>query len=76
MSIAVTMDRENYRAVSSLCRGKAMVRPFLDFAAGSPEREVPDPYYRGPDGFEYVLKLIEQASEGLLQEIRDRRPGG
>jgi len=66
----LTMDEENYRMVSALCRGSAVVRPFLDFAADSPEREVPDPYYGGPDGFERVLDLIEAASEGLLEDIR------
>lgn len=32
--------------------------------------EVPDPYYGGESGFEQVLDLIEQACDGLLQEIR------
>jgi protein-tyrosine phosphatase len=68
----LTMDEENYHMVSSLCRGSAVVRPFLDFATGSPEREVPDPYYGGPDGFEHVLDLVEEASEGLLENIRER----
>ncbi len=72
----LTMDEENYGVVSSLCRGSAVVRPFLDYATDSPEREVPDPYYGGPGGFVHVLNLIEEASEGLLQEIRDRHPGG
>jgi protein-tyrosine phosphatase len=74
----LTMDEVNYRTVSALCRGSAVVRPFLDFATGSPEREVPDPYYGGPDGFEHVLDLVEEASEGLLDDIRDRhlREGG
>jgi protein-tyrosine phosphatase len=67
----LTMDEENYRTVCSLCRGSAVVRPFLDFA-DSPEREVPDPYYGGPDGFERVLDLVEKASEGLLEDIRER----
>jgi protein-tyrosine phosphatase len=68
----LTMDEDNYHAVSSLCRGSAVVRPFLDFAADSPEREVPDPYYGGPDGFEHVLDLVEEASEGLIEDIRGR----
>jgi protein-tyrosine phosphatase len=68
----LTMDEDNYRAVASLCQGSAVVRPFLDFAADSPEREVPDPYYGGPDGFERVLDLVEQASMGLLKDIRER----
>ena len=68
----LTMDEENYHMVSSLCRGSAVVRPFLDFAADSPETEVPDPYYGGPDGFERVLDLVEEASDGLLEDIRER----
>jgi len=68
----LTMDDENYRIVSALCRGNAVVRPFLDFAPDSPEREVPDPYSGGPNEFEHVLDLVEEASEGLLDDIRDR----
>ena len=67
----LTMDEENYRAVAALCReGSAKVRPFLDYAPNHGEREVPDPYYGGPEGFEHVLDLIEEASEGFLQNIR------
>jgi protein-tyrosine phosphatase len=69
----LTMDEDNYRVVAALCRGNAVVRPFLDFATDSPAREVPDPYYGGPDGFEHVLDLVEEASEGLLEDIRRRR---
>lgn len=68
----LTMDEGNYRKVSELCRGSAVVRPFLD----SPGREVPDPYFGGPDGFEHVLGLVEAASEGLVEDIRSRPPGG
>ena len=68
----LTMDEQNYRTVASLCGGRAVVRPFLDFAPHSPEREVPDPYGGGPDSFEHVLDLVEEASEGLLDDIRDR----
>jgi low molecular weight protein-tyrosine phosphatase len=68
----LTMDEHNYRTVASLCRGRAVVCPFLDFAPHSPEREVPDPYGDGPDAFERVLDLVEEASEGLLKDICDR----
>ena len=68
----LTMDEQNYRTVASLCGGRAVVRPFLDFAPHFPEREVPDPYGGGPDAFERVLDLVEEASEGLLDDIRDR----
>ena len=69
----LTMDGENYSRVAALCRGSAVVRPFLDFAPG-PETEVPDPYYGGASGFEHVLDLVEAASEGLLRDIRQRHP--
>jgi protein-tyrosine phosphatase len=72
----LTMDEDNYHMVSNLCRGSAVVRPFLDFATDSPEREVPDPYHGGPDGFECVLDLVEEASEGLLEDIRERHLKG
>ena len=41
----------------------------LDFAPDLGVREVPDPYYGGPDGFERMLDLIEPASETLLARI-------
>jgi protein-tyrosine phosphatase len=72
----LTMDEENYRMATSLCQGTAVVRPFLEFATDSPEREVPDPYYGGPDGFERTLDLVEKAAEGLLRDIRERHLQG
>jgi protein-tyrosine phosphatase len=70
----LTMDEENYQAVAALCReGRAEVRPFLDYAPERPESEIPDPFYGGPEGFEHVLDLVEAASEGLLEDIRQRR---
>ncbi|GBE09433.1 low molecular weight protein-tyrosine-phosphatase YfkJ [bacterium BMS3Bbin11] len=48
------------------------IRRFLEFAPERTEREVPDPYYGGHGGFEHVLDLIEDASEGLLAEIKLR----
>ena len=45
---------------------------FLEFARRHPEREVPDPYYGGADGFERVLDMVEDAADGLLHSIRAR----
>ncbi|OFZ89250.1 MAG: hypothetical protein A3F74_16085 [Betaproteobacteria bacterium RIFCSPLOWO2_12_FULL_62_58] len=33
-------------------------------------REVPDPYYGGPQSFELALELIENAAQGLPRHIR------
>lgn len=45
------------------------IRLMLDFA-GYENEEVPDPYYGGKKGFELVLGLIEEASDGLIKALR------
>lgn len=69
----LTMDEENYQTVAALCRGcNCEVKALLDYAPGWPETEVPDPFYAGLEGFEHVLDLVEEASEGLLEEIKKK----
>jgi protein-tyrosine phosphatase len=41
----------------------------MEFARRSQAHEVPDPYYGGPDGFDLVLNLVEDAAEGLLDYL-------
>ena len=43
----------------------------LDFSTSAKGGEVPDPYYGGSTGFERVLDLVEEASEGLLDRVRE-----
>lgn len=68
----LAMDEDNYgklrEAAGDLHIEK--VRLFLSFATNQATREVPDPYYGGAGGFERVLDLVEEASQGLLDEIR------
>ena len=45
---------------------------FLEFAEKHDEREVPDPYYGGAQGFEHVLDLVEDAANGLLRHIKQQ----
>lgn len=47
----------------------------LDLVPHLGAREVPDPYYGGPDGFERMLDLIEPASEALLARISATQAG-
>ena len=71
----LAMDRENFANLRAVCRDAALrqrIQLFLDFAPDQPTREVPDPYYGGPDGFERVMDLIEAAAQGLLIQIRQR----
>jgi protein-tyrosine phosphatase len=46
------------------------IKLFLDYAPQLGRRDVPDPYYGGSNGFELVLDLIEDASIGLLEQLR------
>jgi protein-tyrosine phosphatase len=70
----LAMDEENYQNLQALSpQGlEHKIRLFLEFAPQRPEREVPDPYFGGEGGFERVLDMIEEASEGLLAHLRER----
>ena len=70
----LAMDRTNLAILQRLVPpdGDAQVQLFLEYARHHAEREVPDPYYGGADGFERVLDMVEDAAEGLLQHIRQR----
>lgn len=65
------MDSRNYDDLIARCPAayRYKIRRLLDLTPNSAERDVPDPYYGGPKGFEHVLDLIEAASEALLREI-------
>ena len=45
----------------------------MEFASGWDNDEIPDPYYGGPNGFEQVLDMVENASAGLLEDIKKTR---
>jgi len=70
----LAMDRENLQELLDICPGEYAhkVQLFLEYAPHLSIKEVPDPYYGGPNGFERVLDMVETASEGLLNAIRDR----
>ena len=44
----------------------------IDLRKGFSQRDVPDPYYGGNQGFENVLNMVEDAGSGLLEEILAR----
>ncbi|NMT63917.1 low molecular weight protein-tyrosine-phosphatase [Marinobacter orientalis] len=69
----LVMDRQNLADVRDVWRQHGGTEPVLFLRFGSSGYdEVPDPYYGGNHGFEQVLDLISEASEGLLQHIRKR----
>lgn len=69
----IAMDRLNLYMLEEMRQDEhlAELALFLEFAGGRDE-EVPDPYYGGAAGFERVLDLVEEASRGLLDTLRER----
>lgn len=69
----VAMDRRNLSLLEALCpAGHAdKLVLYCDFHAEYAGREVPDPYYGGPHGFEQVLDMIEAVSESLVAQLRE-----
>jgi protein-tyrosine phosphatase len=65
------MDNENVINLLEACpeEYRHKVSLFLSFSQ-SEEQQVPDPYYGGKGGFEYVLELIEQGVDGLIQHLK------
>jgi protein-tyrosine phosphatase len=66
------MDRKNYHNILALDpqgQYRHKVKLMCDFATQYPDKEVPDPYYGGAEGFDYVIDLLTDACAGLLSEL-------
>jgi protein-tyrosine phosphatase len=71
-NLILAMDRDNYQALRARDRiGKYpdKVRLMCDFCEKFSDKEVPDPYYGGSDGFNYVIDLLLDACNGLLVHV-------
>ena len=70
----LAMDSDNHYLLEQICPSdyEERLKMFLQFAPQVPETDVPDPYYGGTKGFEKVFDMVEQASQGLLQDIKSR----
>ena len=70
----VTMDNENFEDIKSMdIMNKHENRIFrmVDFCGNCTIDEIPDPYYYSPSGFEEVLDMLEDATQGLLNRVID-----
>lgn len=73
--LILVMDDNNYYDVLRSAKDnpsyKNKVHKLTDFCTIHNVQEVPDPYRKGVEGFELVLDIIEDASEGLIKKIKD-----
>jgi len=70
----LAMDRANLADLQAMAPegSRARVELFLSYARHADVDEVPDPYYGGASGFSRVLDLINDASDGLIRDLRSR----
>lgn len=84
IDLLLAMDEANYRDLQRMLppSGGPELRMFRAFDpelahVGEPDPRlvVPDPYYGGPEGFTEVLRMIEKAADGIVDDLRDVRLG-
>jgi protein-tyrosine phosphatase len=79
LDLVIALDAGHLKALRRLAPGEqdaAKVRLLRSYdpAAGD-DLDVPDPYYGGMDGFEECLEMVEAASTGLLDAVREHLGG-
>jgi protein-tyrosine phosphatase len=71
--LIIAMDDFNYIDLIQSARNeddKAKIHRMKDFFLASSANEIPDPYYGGPTGFDHVIDLLVDASEGLVNHLK------
>lgn len=65
------MDRENLDHIRRMARNPDDLKKarLLLEAGGLGPKEVPDPYYGGPEGFEHVFGLIRDACQRIRHDL-------
>jgi protein-tyrosine phosphatase len=75
--LILAMDRENYQDILFLDPAgqyRDKVRLMCDFCSRHNTKEVPDPYYGGPEGFDRVIELLLDACDGLRRHVISNQP--
>ncbi|PSW04120.1 protein-tyrosine-phosphatase [Photobacterium rosenbergii] len=68
--LILAADNDNLRDLKRSCPTHLHRKLALFLEFGRPDvEEIPDPYYGGQRGFDYVLDLVEEASDGLLDKL-------
>ncbi|MCC5913408.1 MAG: low molecular weight phosphotyrosine protein phosphatase [Balneolaceae bacterium] len=69
------MDHENYSNIKELDKNGKYTDKVLMMRKFDPQpddKNVPDPYYGGMDGFEHVYEVLRRSCEKLLDELSER----
>lgn len=74
--LIIGMDDSNIDALMRKApdvESKNKIHRMTDYSRQFQHDHIPDPYYGGATGFELVLDLLEDACQGLLDEVRGER---
>jgi protein-tyrosine phosphatase len=81
LDLVIALDSGHLRALRRLAPTPAdadkvrLLRSYDATATDLGELDVPDPYYGEDDGFDTCLRMVEAASDGLLDAVREAREG-
>ena len=68
--LVIAMDRENLADIQRLSSDQtATIKLLSEYLGDDWPSDVPDPYYGGGDGFEYVLDMLAAACPAILDEL-------
>lgn len=68
------MDQSNYQNVLRLARNdedRAKVDLILNEIMPGSNSEVPDPYYGGDQGFENVYRMLDEATDKIIEKVKN-----
>jgi protein-tyrosine phosphatase len=70
--LILAMDKSNLDNLNRMATPEQQerIKLFMDYAKNFEDDEVPDPYYGLGHGFDLVLDMVEDASQGLIEEIK------
>ena len=76
--LILAMDKSNLDNLKRIATPEQQKRMqlFMSYARNFDDEEVPDPYYGLGHGFDLVLDMVEDASLGLLEEIKKKLKQG
>jgi len=74
--IILAMDASNLDNMLKLAPNAELARKarlVMDHAPKHPEREVPDPYFGGDEGFDHVYRMLVDACSSVLDAVEAKR---
>jgi protein-tyrosine phosphatase len=72
--LILAMDKSNLDNLRRMASPEQQerIKLFMDYAKNFDDDEVPDPYYGLGHGFDLVMDMVEDAAQGLIEDIQKR----